>query len=71
MMQRRKGAASEESGEGEGTRALTVRVLLFALLIIPLNSFWLTQTEFIRYSDNVTTQSLFFNALTLLLLIAG
>lgn len=68
-MQRRKEAASAESGEG--TRALTKRVLLFALLIIPLNSFWLTQTEFIRYSDNVTTQSLFFNALTLLLLIAG
>jgi hypothetical protein len=37
------------------------------LLLIPANALWITWTEFITYSDNVTTQSLFFNAISFLL----
>jgi hypothetical protein len=48
---------------------LTGRVLLLALVLIPLNAWWLTETEYIRYSDNVTTQALFFNAISLLLVL--
>ncbi len=51
--------------------ALTLRVLLFSLLLIPLNAWWLTEIEYVRYSDNATTQALFFNAITLLLLLIG
>jgi hypothetical protein len=48
---------------------LTWRVLLLALILIPLNDWWLTEIEYVRYSDNATTQALFFNAITLLLLL--
>jgi hypothetical protein len=46
---------------------LTVRVALLAVLLIPLNAWWLIEVEYIRYSDNATTQALFFNAVALLL----
>jgi hypothetical protein len=49
--------------------ALTPRVLLLTLLLLPVNALWLTETEFVRYSDNVTTQALFFNAISLLLVL--
>lgn len=50
---------------------LTGRVLFLSLLLIPLNAWWLTEIEYIRYSDNATTQALFFNAITLLLVLVG
>ena len=50
---------------------LTARVLLVALLLIPLNAWWITEIEYVRYSDNATTQAIFFNAVTLLLSIVG
>lgn len=61
-----------QQAAGETTKkplqaTLSRRVLLFALLLIPLNTWWLTETEYVRYTDNVTTQALFFNAITLLL----
>src|SRR5689334_20795466 len=48
---------------------LTLRVLLLAPLLIVLNAWWIVEIEYIRYSDNCTTQSLFFNAISLLLLL--
>jgi hypothetical protein len=48
---------------------LTLRVVLLALLLIPLNAWWLTEIEYVRYSDNATTQAIFFNAVTLLLVL--
>lgn len=48
---------------------LTPRVLVASLLLIPANALWITWTEYVTYSDNVTTQSLFFNALSLLLIL--
>jgi hypothetical protein len=48
---------------------LTWKVLLLGLPLIPLNAWWLIQTEYVAYSDNATTQALFFNAISLLLLL--
>jgi len=50
---------------------LTLRVLLLSLLLIPLNAWWLTEIEYVRYSDNATTQAIFFNAVSLLLILLG
>ncbi len=50
---------------------LSARVLLLALILIPLNAWWLTETEYVRYTDNVTTQALFFNAVSLLLILVA
>ncbi len=49
--------------------AVTPRAVLIGLLLIPANAWWLIQIEYVRYSDNATTSSLFFNAITLLLLL--
>jgi hypothetical protein len=46
-------------------------VLLLSLILIPFNAWWLTEIEYVRYSDNATTQALFFNAITLLLVLLG
>lgn len=50
---------------------MTLRVLGISLILLPLNAWWITEIEYIRYSDNATTQALFFNAITLLLLLLG
>lgn len=50
---------------------LTLRVIVLALVLIPLNAWWITEIEYVRYSDNATTQALFFNAVTLLLVLLG
>jgi hypothetical protein len=50
---------------------LTWKVLLISLPLIPLNAWWLIQTEYVAYSDNATTQALFFNAISLLLILLG
>ncbi len=54
-----------------GEPALTLRVVLLAPVLIFLNAWWIVEIEYIRYSDNCTTQSLFFNAISLLLLLLG
>lgn len=50
---------------------LSWRVILLGLVLIPLNAWWLTEIEYIRYSDNATTQALFFNTISLLLFLVG
>lgn len=62
---------SSSPGGARARSALSPRVLLLALVLIPLNAWWLTETEYVRYTDNVTTQALFFNATTLLLGLIG
>lgn len=47
------------------------RAVLIGCLLIPVNIAWLVQVEYVRYSDNVSTSSLFFNTLTLLLVFTG
>jgi hypothetical protein len=48
---------------------VTFRAVLLGLLLIPANAWWLTQIEYVRYSDNATTSALFFNCVALLLLL--
>jgi len=48
---------------------LSWRVLLLSPLLIAITTLWITEIEYVRYSDNATTQALFFNAVTLLLLL--
>ncbi len=50
---------------------LTLRVILLAIILIPLNAWWITEIEYVRYSDNATTQAIFFNAVSLLLALAA
>lgn len=47
--------------------AFTLRGVVLALGLIPLNAWWLIQTEYVRYADNATTAALFFNAVALIL----
>jgi hypothetical protein len=54
---------------GPPAHGVTARALLIGLLIIPANAWWLIQIEYVRYSDNATTSALFFNAITLLMLL--
>ena len=49
--------------------AITSRAILIGLALIPLNAWWLAQIEWVRYSDNATTSALFFQTITLLLLL--
>src|SRR5436190_1722410 len=56
-------------GAGPKQGAITPRAVILALLLLPLNAWWLIQIEYVRYSDNATTSALFFNASTLLLLL--
>lgn len=65
---RRPEASSDTATHAERERGpLSLRVILLALLLIPLNAWWITEIEYVRYSDNATTQAIFFNAVTLLL----
>lgn len=50
---------------------LTWRSILIGVVLIPPNVYWVTQMEMFRYSAHPTTVSLFFNAVFILLVIAG
>jgi hypothetical protein len=52
----------------EAGRALSARVLLLALLLIPLNCYWIIQMERVRQGPYVTSISLFANVILILLL---
>src|SRR5207249_9074848 len=54
-------------GESPG-RALSARVLLLALVLIPLNCYWIIQMERVRAGPYVTSISLFANVVFILLL---
>src|SRR2546425_10110291 len=49
-------------------RALSVRVLIVGLLLIPLNCYWIIQMERVRQGPYVTSISLFANVVFILLL---
>jgi hypothetical protein len=54
-----------------GSKGLSVRAVALGLVLVPLNAYWITQIEYVRYSDNATTSAIFFNALAMLLILAG
>src|SRR5690242_19643664 len=49
-------------------RALSLRVLILAILLIPLNCYWIIQMERVRQGPYVTSISLFANVVFILLL---
>lgn len=64
----RRGEKAEKASARGG---LTARSLAVALVLIPLNVYWVEQMEIMRYSAHPTTVSLFFNAVfTLLVLVS-
>src|SRR5437016_1296542 len=58
-----------ERGNAAPPGGVTARAVLIGLVLIPANTWWLAQIEYVRYSDNATTSSLFFNAIAILLLL--
>ena len=50
-------------------RGVTFRSVLLALILLPLNAYWVVQMEVVRYSAHPTTISLFFNAVFVLLVL--
>ena len=50
-------------------RAVTVRSVLLALLLLPINAYWVVQMEVVRYSAHPTTISLLFNTVFILTLL--
>ncbi len=59
-------AVSRPTGAPAEARALTLRAVGIACLLIPLNAYWITQMAVIRYQGHPTTVSLFFNAVFIL-----
>lgn len=53
----------------EKARPVSVRALALGTVLIPINLLWLVHVEYVRYSDNASTQALYFNTLTLLLVL--
>ena len=56
---------------GARTSAFSLRVLMIAPFLMIANAWWITEIEYISYSDNCTTQALYFNAIALLLIMLG
>ena len=50
---------------------VTLRAIIIALIIIPLNNYWIFMTEIVRYAGHPTTISLFYNSIFMLLLLVG
>lgn len=50
---------------------IRLRAIVIALLIIPVNAYWVTCMEAIKYTGHPTTYSLFFNVVILLGLLLG
>lgn len=48
---------------------ITLRALLIGAILIPVNVLWMVHVEYVRYSDNVSTSALFFNAIFVLLVL--
>lgn len=47
-------------------KGVTLRALLIACVLLPLNAYWIIQMEVVRYQGHPTTISLFFNAIFIL-----
>ncbi len=60
------GAKTDEAAAGP---SLTVRAVVIACLLLPLNAYWITQMAVVRYEGHPTTVSLFFNAVFILFIL--
>ena len=57
------------SGAQARPRMVTLHAVLLALLLLPVNAYWVINMEVIRYSGHPTTISLFFNVVFILALL--
>src|SRR5579862_6656399 len=66
-------AGSDQPGETQApkTRMVTVRAVAVALLLMPVNAYWVICMEAMRYSGHPTTISLFFNVVFILVVLIG
>ena len=55
--------------EAAPRKSVTFRAVIIALLLIPLNAYWVVSMELIRYSAHPTTLSLFFNCVFILIVL--
>ena len=62
-------AAAQHGSSGAGRRiqAVTPKSVVTALVLLPVNAYWVVQMEVVRYSAHPTTISLFFNLIFILL----
>ena len=60
---------SDDTATRAPARAVTARAIIIGLALIPFNAWWLAEIEWVRYSDNATTSALFFQAISMLLLL--
>jgi len=49
-----------------GRQGVTARAVAIAVVLMPLNAYWVTQMELVRYEGHPTTVSLFFNTIFIL-----
>src|SRR5438874_2420185 len=59
--------AETDSARIPRVRAVTFRSCMVALILLPINAYWVVQMEVVRYSAHPTTISLFFNLIFILL----
>ncbi|MFQ5811189.1 MAG: DUF6785 family protein, partial [Armatimonadota bacterium] len=64
-------APLDTAARPRGALGLSVRAVAVGLALVPVNAWWITQIEYVRYSDNATTSAIFFNALAVLVILAG
>ena len=57
--------------EHQPVEGVTVKSLLIASLLIPINCYWVIEMEVIRYSGHPVTISLFFNVIFSLFIVIG
>ncbi|MCL5283918.1 MAG: hypothetical protein M1330_04315 [Armatimonadetes bacterium] len=63
------GTASAEDAPPKFNSAVTWRSLLIAVILLPLNAYWVVQMEIVRYSAHPTTVSLLFNVIFIILVL--
>jgi hypothetical protein len=54
-----------------GSKKVSLRALLIVLIFLPINSYWIIQTELVHYSSHPTTLSLFFNVILFIFFLIG
>jgi len=64
-------AAAGATTQRARARMVTPRALLVSLILMPLNAYWVTRMEVVRYAGHPTTISLFFNVVFLLAVLLG
>jgi len=64
-------AASHSHTADPRANGFTTRAALLGVALIPINAYWVTMMEVVRYEGHPTTVSLFFNTVFLLALLTG